>query len=209
MISAPIAEEQALPTRKVAKNATPADIQSVKMSVYTRFGDKGKTSLYGGKTVSKGSLRIDAYGSLDELNSWLGIILTEIKDTKIKKELLIIQNDLFRIGASFASEVGDPNIGEYLRKRVKEFEKQMDDLTKKLPELENFILPGGGRTGSNIHIARTVCRRAERRMVELSEKEKVNKETLIFINRLSDLLFTFARYINYKEKKKELLWKTR
>lgn len=179
------------------------------MSVYTRFGDKGKTSLYGGKTVSKGSLRIDAYGSLDELNSWLGIVLVELKDAKIKKELLIIQNDLFEIGASLANEIKNKKLEVYLEKRVKEFEKEIDDLTAKLPELENFILPGGGKAGSSLHVARTVCRRAERRVAELSEKENVGKEILIYINRFSDLLFTFARYINYKEKKKELLWKTR
>ncbi len=179
------------------------------MSVYTRFGDKGKTSLYGGKTVSKGSLRIDAYGSLDELNSWLGVVLTEIKDARIKKELLVIQNDLFEVGASLASEIKNKKLEVYLEKRVKEFEKEIDDLTAKLPELENFILPGGGKAGSSLHVARTVCRRAERRVAELSEKENVGKEILIYINRFSDLLFTFARYINYKEKKKELLWKTR
>lgn len=195
--------------RKAAKNATPAVTPNVNMSVYTRFGDKGKTSLYGGKTVSKGSLRIDAYGNLDELNSWLGAVLAETKDKRIKNSFLIIQNDLFEIGASLSSDAKNKALGEYLEKRVKQFEKEIDDLTKKLPELANFILPGGGKTGSSLHIARTVCRRAERRIAELSEKESVNEKILIYINRLSDLLFTFARYINYKEKKKELLWKTR
>ncbi len=179
------------------------------MSVYTRFGDKGKTSLYGGKTVSKGSLRIDAYGSLDELNSAIGVVLIEIKDSPIKKELLHIQNDLFEIGASLASSIENKKLEEYLDKRVKDFEKQIDSLSEKLPELMNFILPGGGKGGSFLHLARTVCRRSERRVVELSEKENVGKETLIYINRLSDLLFTFARFINYKDKKKEIIWSTR
>jgi cob(I)alamin adenosyltransferase len=186
------------------------------MSIYTRFGDKGRTSLYGGKTVSKGSLRVDAYGSLDELNSAIGIVLSEIKDSprgeagpEIKKELLLIQNDLFEIGANLASGIENKKLAEYLEKRVKDFEKQIDSLSAKLPELMNFILPGGGKGGSFLHLARTVCRRSERRVVELSEKENINKEILIYINRLSDLLFTFARVINYKDKKKELLWKTR
>lgn len=185
----------------------PTDIQ-INMSVYTRFGDKGKTSLYGGKTVSKGSLRIDAYGSIDELNSWIGVVAAEVKDTKIKKELFVIQNDLFEMGASLANP-SESKKYDYFSKRVKEFEKQIDELTRKLPQLSNFILPGGKRAGSRLHVARTVCRRAERRVAQLSEKEEVNKEILVYINRLSDLLFTFARYINYKEKKKEILWKTR
>ncbi len=179
------------------------------MSVYTRFGDKGKTSLYGGKTVSKGSLRIDAYGSLDELNSAIGVVLTEIQNPDIKKELLLIQNDLFAIGASLATSLENKKLEEYLRKRVKDFEKQIDSLSEKLPELMNFILPGGGKGGSLLHLTRTVCRRSERRVVELSEKESVSKETLIYINRLSDLLFTLARFINYKDKKKEIIWSTR
>lgn len=179
------------------------------MSIYTRFGDKGKTSLYGGKTVSKGSLRVDAYGSLDELNSAIGVALIEIKDPPIKKELLLIQNDLFEIGASLASNMENKKLEEYLKKRVKDFEKQIDRLTKKLPELMNFILPGGGKRSSFLHLARTICRRSERRVVELSEKENVSKETLIYINRLSDLLFTYARFINYKEKKKEIIWSSR
>lgn len=199
-----------MPTKKAAKNATLAATRNVnKMSVYTRFGDKGKTSLYGGKTVSKGSLRVDAYGSLDELNSAISVVLIEIKNPSIRKELLIIQNDLFEIGASLASSIENKKLEEYLDKRVKDFEKQIDSLSEKLPELMNFILPGGSRGSSLLHLARTICRRAERRVTELSEKEEINGKTIVYINRLSDLLFTFARFINYKEKKKEIIWKKR
>lgn len=197
--------------KKVARNATPAVIQSANMSIYTKFGDKGKTSLYAGKTVSKASTRVNSYGTLDELNSFLGIVLVDLKDKNIKKELLTVQNDLFEIGASLASKATNKheNLSKYLKRRVLEFEKQIDFLTKKLPELENFILPGGSTTGARLHFTRTLTRRAERRVVELSEKEKVNSDILIFMNRLSDLLFMFARDINHIQNQKEILWKSR
>ncbi len=174
------------------------------MSVYTRTGDKGKTSLYQGKRVSKASLRIEAIGTVDELNSLIGVALSQIKN--LKKELIQIQNDLFDIGANLAnpsSKVFD------LEKRVKEFENKIDALTIKLPELNNFILPGGSLAGSQLHLVRTVARRAERRIIELSEKEKVDEGIIIYMNRLSDFLFMTARFINYKAKKKENIWKSR
>ena len=181
------------------------------MSVYTRFGDQGKTSLYAGKTVSKASLRVNTYGTLDELNSYLGVILSKTKSKKLKTQINKVQNDLFEIGASLASEstLKHKEFGGYLKLRVLEFEKEIDSLTKKLPALENFILPGGGITGASLHFARTLTRRAERRVVELSEKEKTLPEIIIYLNRLSDLLFTYARDINYQENQKEIKWVTR
>ena len=181
------------------------------MSIYTKFGDKGKTSLYGGKTVSKGSTRVESYGAIDELNSYLGIVLSTLKNKTLKIKLIQIQKDLFEIGSSLSSlsTNKDINLAKYLSLRTKDFEAEIDTLTKKMPELENFILPGGGKTGSNLHFARTLVRRAERRVVLLSEKEKVLPEILIFINRLSDHLFTYARFINFKEKKKEIIWRSR
>lgn len=180
------------------------------MPIYTRFGDKGKTALFGGKTVSKGNIRVEAYGNLDELNSFLGVVLSQIKDKKIKAELLQIQNDLFEIGTSLAAPDNNSyqDLSKKLKQRVLEFEKNIDVLTKKLPKLNNFILPSG-RTGSLLHYARTISRRAERRTVALAEKEKVIDEVLIYLNRLSDLLFTFARAINYQEKQKEIIWSSR
>ncbi len=177
------------------------------MPIYTKFGDKGKTSLFGGKTVSKGDLRIEAYGNLDELNSFLGVVLSQVKDKKIKAELLQIQNDLFEIGANLADATKRKNqeLGQKLNTRVLEFEKRIDLLTTKLPKLTNFILPSG-RSGALLHFARTIARRAERRTVVLAEKEKVLPAVLIYLNRLSDLLFTFARSINYQEKQKETIW---
>ena len=203
MISAPNAEEQLLPMKKVARNATLAATPSANMSIYTKFGDKGKTSLYAGKTISKGSLRVNAYGTVDELNSFLGVVLSLVKDKKLKTKIIVVQKDLFETGASLASPTGNKNknLSKYLNKRVLEFEAEIDSLTKKLPKLENFILPGGGKTGSNLHF--------ERRVVELSEKEKINTDIIIFLNRLSDLLFMYARDINLKAKQKELLWKSR
>jgi cob(I)alamin adenosyltransferase len=177
------------------------------MSIYTKFGDKGKTSLYGGKTVSKGSMRVEAYGNLDELNSFLGVVLAELKDKKVKQEIVEIQKDLFEIGSSIASLSTNKHkaLSIFLEKRVFEFEKEIDRLSGKLPELENFILPGG-KTGSYLHYARTIARRAERRIVVLAEKERILREILIYLNRLSDLLFMYARYVNYKEKQKEIVW---
>lgn len=181
------------------------------MGIYTKFGDKGKTSLYGGKTVSKGSVRVESYGAMDELNSFLGVTLSTLKDKNIRAKLIQIQKDLFEIGSSLASLATnkDKNLSKYLSLRTKDFEKEIDNLTKKMPELENFILPGGSKSGSNLHFARTLARRAERRVVALSEKEKVLPEILVFINRLSDLLFTYARFINHKENKKEIIWRSR
>ncbi len=181
------------------------------MSVYTKNGDKGRTSLYEGRIVSKASSRVDTYGTLDELNSFLGLSTSFLTDKKIKGKIQKIQNDLFEIGTSLATPNARKfeNLSKHLNTRVKEFENEIDLLTKKLPELENFILPGGGKAGSYLHISRTLTRRAERKVVALSDKEKVNPDILIYLNRLSDLLFMYARFINKKENKKEIIWSSR
>jgi cob(I)alamin adenosyltransferase len=177
------------------------------MPIYTKFGDKGKTALHTGKTVSKNSIRVEAYGNLDELNSFLVVVLTYVKDRKIKAQILQIQNDLFEIGANLAGpgEKGQQALALKLKTRVTEFEKIIDLLTAKMPKLKNFILPSG-KTGSLLHYTRTIARRAERRTVALAEKEPVLDEVLIYLNRLSDLLFTFARFLNHKEKQPEVIW---
>lgn len=187
------------------------------MKIYTRTGDKGQTSLFGGKRVLKSSLRVEAYGTVDELNSAIGVAVGEVQSTKLKvksynaklqNELEKIQHDLFGIGSVLASpKVQSSKLKvQSLGKRVEEFEKMIDMLTEKLPPLRNFILPGGGKAGAQLHLARTVCRRAERRVVALAGKEDVASEILIYFNRLSDLLFTMARFMNMKEKKIETIW---
>ncbi len=177
------------------------------MKIYTRTGDKGQTSLASGKRVSKASDRVDAYGTVDEFSSMLGVVIAHLNasEREIKKELENIQHDLFAIGAVLASpagknqEVRSKNLG----KRVETFERVIDRLTKTLPPLKNFILPGGGKAGAFLHMARTVCRRAERHIIALSQKEQVDAGIIPYFNRLSDLLFTMARFVNQKQKKKE------
>ena len=179
------------------------------MPIYTRTGDKGQTSLFNGQRVSKSGLRVEAYGTVDELNSVIGVVLSsKYKVVSIKNELIRIQNDLFEIGSTLASpEVRSQKLEvRKLNRRVREFENMIDKMTEEMPSLANFILPGGGKTGSLIHFARTVARRAERKVVALDEREKVDKNIIIYLNRLSDLLFTFARFVNYKENKEEVIW---
>jgi len=179
------------------------------MPIYTRTGDKGKTSLFDGTRVLKSHRRVDTYGTIDELNSIIGAAIAEIKDSgvtsnEISEELEKIQHDLLDIGSALATP--HPLPVEGLEKRPKEFEKMIDDLTKKMPELKNFILPGGGKVGSLLHVCRTIARRAERQLVGLMQKEELDQTIVMYLNRLSDLFFTLARYTNYKEKKKEVKW---
>ena len=175
------------------------------IKIYTKAGDKGITSLFDGTKVSKANIRVDSYGSIDELNSLLGICYAFVKQRVIKSEIEKIQNDLLDIGSALAMPHFLPV--DSLSPRTKEFELLIDKLTQKMPILANFILPSGGKGGSFLHLARSVSRRTERRIVELSKKEKINPDILIYLNRLSDLLFTFARFENYKSKKREKLWR--
>ena len=176
------------------------------MTIYTRAGDKGKTSLIDGKKVSKAHIRLESYGTVDELNSSLGLAIANLKNKTLIKELLKIQNDLFEAGSQLTSSKRNKKIDVYLEKRVREFENLIDGWTKKLPKLNHFILPGGGKAGSALHLSRTICRRAERRVVDLSKKETVDQNVIMYLNRLSDLLFTMARFANKIEKHKDLVW---
>jgi cob(I)alamin adenosyltransferase len=180
------------------------------MPIYTRTGDKGDTSLFDGSRVSKSHPRVETYAAIDELNSVLGEALAFFPKAKFKslaKEIEDIQHDLFAIGSALALPHPMPVIG--LEERPKEFEVLIDSMTKKMPELKNFILPGGGKPGALLHVARTLARRAERRVVTLMETSEVHQDILIYLNRLSDLLFTMARYANHQSRQKEIIWKKR
>jgi cob(I)alamin adenosyltransferase len=163
--------------------------------IYTRTGDKGQTSLIGGKRVSKASTRVEAYGDVDELNSVLGIARSESRDGEVKEIIERIQNDLFIIGADLASP-GEIQVPRISKEKIKGLEGIIDKFLKELGPLEEFILPSGRGGGPYLHLARTVSRRAERRIVGLMDEEQVNENILAYINRLSDLLFVMARIEN-------------
>ncbi|MEK9146736.1 MAG: cob(I)yrinic acid a,c-diamide adenosyltransferase [Patescibacteria group bacterium] len=178
--------------------------------IYTKTGDRGTTSLFGGKRVDKNSLRIRAYGEVDELNSLIGVILSEKPQDEIVKKLLRIQGELFVLGADLATpkEV-KIKIPRVTKNFVTRLEREIDVWSKALPQLKKFILPGGPRVGAKLHLARTVARRVERSIVDLSSQEQINNNAQIYINRLSDWLFTLARYVNKMEKVTEIPWKGR
>jgi cob(I)alamin adenosyltransferase len=177
------------------------------MPIYTRTGDKGQSALFNGRRVFKSDLRLHTIGTIDELNSFIGLVVAHLgtKAIIIKKELQLIQNDLLDIGSALAMPSVVPIT--HLEKRVCDFEKIMDELTVKMPQLNQFILPGGSKSASFLHVARTVTRRAERNMVDLMKKGKIDQMIVKYLNRLSDLLFTMARYVNYHDKQKEQVWK--
>jgi cob(I)alamin adenosyltransferase len=174
------------------------------MTIYTRSGDKGKTGLYASdKRISKNSPIIHALGSIDEANTFLGLAVAFIKDKELASKITKIQRRLFEVGAILAG--AKIRIGENLAGQM---EKEIDGMDKKLPKLTHFVLPGGGKGGSLLFMARTFIRRAERKVVALSKKEKVAPVVLIYLNRLSDYVFTLARYFNFKEGRKEEIWKS-
>lgn len=179
------------------------------MPIYTKKGDKGETSLLGGTRVSKTNTRVDAYGTVDELNSIVGVVVSFLprKHKAIKEKLEAVQYDFLEIGANLANPMATQL--PYLDDRITTFEKDIDLWTEKMPELRNFILPGGGKYGAMLHQARTVTRRVERRLVTLMHEEKIDEKIVKYFNRLSDYFFTLARYINHLDKKKETIWQSR
>lgn len=179
------------------------------MKIYTKTGDAGTTSLFGGRKVSKGSARIEAYGTIDELNSALGLCRSLGVEARLDAFFERVQSDLFRVGAELASAGGPPpaSVAPVGDADVRGIEELIDLLDADLPALKNFILPGGAQAASAAHLARAVCRRAERRVVELSEKETVRGEIVVYLNRLSDALFVAARRINAAAGVSDRLWR--
>jgi cob(I)alamin adenosyltransferase len=178
-------------------------VYMVSMPIYTKTGDKGETSLFGGTRVKKSHIQVEAYGAIDELNSWVGKIVATFPHEPLKSFFVQIQSDLFTIGGTLAGWKGD--LGP-IESRITEMEVHIDALESKLPELTSFILPGGNDLSSTVHIARSVCRRAERDIVALSEKNDIDPIILQYINRLSDLFFVTARFINGDAGVLEKLW---
>lgn len=180
-----------------------------KSILYTGTGDKGKTSLVGGQRVDKTDIRIEAYGTVDELNSYIGLIASYAEgDEKIYPELIKIQHRLFDIGAELATLTPPEQqpANDVSEIHIEELERKIDEIDGILPPLQRFILPGGSIPSSHTQIARTVCRRAERRVLSLAEKSPVSGNIVKYLNRLSDFLFALARYFNFKSGSSEIFW---
>ena len=180
--------------------------------IYTRTGDDGTTGLGSGARVPKDSLRVESYGTLDELNATLGVVLgCELPDG-LKAPLVAAQNHLFDLGGELCmpgDEGSDPNEGMFSRvagERIEALENLMDQLSESLPALKNFILPGGTRAAQSLHVARTVCRRAERLLVALAREEPVGDGAVQYLNRLSDALFVMARFANHEAGVTDTIW---
>ncbi|GAB1416030.1 cob(I)yrinic acid a,c-diamide adenosyltransferase [Paludibacter sp.] len=181
------------------------------MKIYTKTGDKGKTSLVGGTRVSKSDARLDAYGTIDELNSFVGLLTTEDLNDNILQQLHNIQNKLFSVGSYLATDTARTKIKDASiihASDIAEVENNIDVMDSSLPTLKNFILPGGNRASSICHICRTVTRRAERNILKLVESDiEINDEILKYVNRLSDYFFVLSRYISVNQGYKENFWK--
>lgn len=184
-------------------------VVTVATKIYTKTGDKGITSLLGGTRVPKHHVRIEAYGTIDELNSHIGLLRDVIEDIPVQELLEEIQDRLFTMGAHLAADPGKnkmalPSIKE---ESVLTLEKAIDDIAAKVPEMKSFVLPGGHIYVSYSHIARCVCRRAERAVLRLADKEKVDEFHLRYLNRLSDYLFMLSRWLAIKMQAREIPWK--
>ena len=178
--------------------------------MYTRRGDRGETSLFGARRVSKDAPRVEAYGAVDELNSVLGVAISGCKDVGLISQLKAVQKMLFVAGADLATEgISSSRVPRISHGDTLAVEEMTDRALRSLPSLRNFIVPGGSRLASELQLARAVCRRAERRVVALSRQEKVNPELLPFFNRLSSCLFNLSRVANARARRKDEVWTPR
>ncbi|MDO8629807.1 MAG: cob(I)yrinic acid a,c-diamide adenosyltransferase [Phycisphaerales bacterium] len=176
------------------------------MMLYTKTGDDGSTGLIGGPRVSKCDPRVAAYGEVDEINAAIGVVVAGCADAQIVDRLRRIQSELFVIGAELATPDGqmpNPRIGDA---QVAQLERWIDEASAGTPPLRNFVLPGGTFAAASLHLARTVCRRAERAVVSLSQHHSVSRTVVIYLNRLSDLLFALARLANHRADVPEIPW---
>jgi cob(I)alamin adenosyltransferase len=177
--------------------------------LYTRKGDTGETSLYGPKRVPKDDPRVEAYGTIDELNSMIGVVVAGSRDASLNLSLREVQRLLFVAGGDAATDMrGSTKVPRISESDTKRIEEMTDEVLSKLPKLRNFVLPGGTRSGAALQVARAVCRRAERRLITASKTYETNPSLIPFFNRLSSYLFNLARYANFKAGKKEEIWKS-
>lgn len=180
------------------------------MKIYTKRGDKGETSLIGGDRVAKHHIRIEAYGTVDELNSYLGILRSFVSDKNNSFVLSEIQDRLFTVGSLLASAPGSKMIVPDLHEAdCAQLESAIDKMNEELPELRSFVLPAGSAEIAHCHVARCVCRRAERLTVHLNEIEEIEPLIIQYLNRLSDYLFVLSRYTGLKQGAEEVSWKPR
>lgn len=181
------------------------------IKIYTKTGDKGNTSLIGGTKVPKNDIRIETYGTVDELNSWIGLVNDQVNDESFQNELKEVQDRLFTIGSLLATDADKApkmKLPGLNNSDIEFLEKRIDAMTAQLPVMKNFILPGGHVTVSSIHIARCVCRRAERLAVNMQQHQLfVDERVIQYLNRLSDYLFTLARFVAQKLGAEEIVWK--
>ncbi len=178
------------------------------MKIYTKTGDAGETSLFAGGRVAKDAPRVEAYGTVDELNAWLGLVAMYCTSHDLRSRLLRVQGELLQLGADLATplDASTTHITRVDESLTRQLEQEMDEWDAVLPPLRQFILPGGSQPGAILHIARTVCRRAERRVVTLAQTEPLNPQVLIYLNRLGDWLFVLARMVNHRHNMAETPW---
>ncbi|EGO8775513.1 cob(I)yrinic acid a,c-diamide adenosyltransferase [Enterococcus faecalis] len=178
------------------------------MKIYTKTGDKGMTKLVGSSTVAKDSDRVESYGTIDELNSWVGYIISQLpqENQEIKEELEALQHLLFDAGTDLSTPIEAQRPFKLQKESVHWLEQRIDFYTAQSPDIDRFILPGGTPAASMVHVARTIARRAERIIVRLNWKAKINEEVLIFTNRLSDYFYALARYLNVQAQRPDVFY---